>query len=93
MLITKAATLDRGNPEELQSYNKLQKEYKSLLFNEDTFSKTTVAPADLGKQFKKIQSDLIRNDSIGNFKIGESAIEKEIPSTDVKDFYKQITGE
>jgi hypothetical protein len=90
MLIIKASSLDRSNSSEVQEFNKLLNEYKNSLLGKNV---PAGKPEDLDKQFKKVQSDLLNKNMIGRLRIDNVTTDKEIPATDVKTFYKKLTGE
>ena len=90
ILLVKAASMDRTNNTEVQEFNKLLNEYKEIAIGSN---KPTEKPADLHKQFNKVQSDLLDKDLVGKFKIDNSTTEEQIDFTDVRAFHKKLIGE
>ena len=82
--------MDRKDGTDVQEFNKLLEEYKDTIFGS---RKTVEKPADLHKQFSKVQSELLGKDLIGKFKIDNFTSDEEIKLTDVRSFHKKLTGE
>lgn len=90
LLLIKSSSIDRSDNTEVQEFNKLLNEYKDSVLGKNV---PAGKPGDLDKQFKKVQSDLLNKDMVGRLKIDGKTTDKEIQATDVKTFYKKLTGE